>query len=87
MASPVISVAANIQSNGVLLRRVIGNLIRNALEASNPGDTVTSPSKTTVLLNSQYITNPCCPKMSDCSFFSVPLAPRKAKAEELAHIA
>ena len=38
---PVISGEAKIQSNGVLLRRVIGNLIRNALEASSPGDTVT----------------------------------------------
>jgi len=41
IAPPVISGEVNIQSNGVLLRRVIGNLIRNALEASSPGDTVT----------------------------------------------
>jgi len=41
IAPPSISGAPNIQSNGVLLRRVIGNLIRNALEASSPGDTVT----------------------------------------------
>jgi len=41
IAPPVISGEANIQSNGVLLRRVIGNLIRNALEASSPGAIVT----------------------------------------------
>jgi signal transduction histidine kinase len=41
ISPPVISGTASIQSNGALLRRVIGNLIQNALEASNPGDTVT----------------------------------------------
>lgn len=37
---PVISGPTTIRSNGVLLRRVIGNLLQNALEASNPGETV-----------------------------------------------
>jgi len=41
IAPPVISGDTSIRSSGLLLRRVIGNLIRNALEASNLGDAVT----------------------------------------------
>jgi len=40
IAPPVISGGTAIRSSGLLLRRVIGNLIRNALEASSLGNTV-----------------------------------------------
>jgi hypothetical protein len=41
IAPVVVSGPAFVQSSEVLLRRVIGNLIKNALEASSPGQTVT----------------------------------------------
>ena len=41
IAPAVVSGPAFVQSSEVLLRRVIGNLIKNALEASSPGQTVT----------------------------------------------
>jgi len=41
IAPAIVSGPAFVQSNEALLRRVIGNLIKNALEASSPGQTVT----------------------------------------------
>lgn len=41
IAAVVVSGPALVQSSEVLLRRVIGNLIKNALEASSAGQTVT----------------------------------------------